>query len=346
MRILLSILLLLLFLPDWSGEARLPLLPRDASIRATPVTLDPKDAQRDKVGQLTFLGGVALSGPGAAFGGFSAMAVDGDRFTLLSDGGNIVSFTMGDDWTPRAVRFAELPAGPGRGWRKQDRDSESLTRDPATGQLWVGFERANEIWRYDPGFGRGLAHAAPPVMAKWPSNGGAEAMVRLRDGRFIVLAEDHRGSVQRTMRGIVFRGDPVGAPRRGFAFSYRPPKGFKPTDMAELPDGRIAILNRRFALPLSFTAALTIVPRAAIRSGAVVEGKEVARFAGAIVHDNFEALTAVREGKDTILWIASDDNQLFLQRSLLLKFRLADPNGPEPNKNAERPASHRERAGR
>ncbi len=322
MRILLSILLLLLFLPDWSGEARLPLLPRDAAIRATPVALDSNNPELNKIGQLTLLGGVALDGPGAAFGGFSAIAVDGERFTLLSDGGNIVSFTMDGDWTPRAVRFAELPAGPGRGWRKQDRDSESLTSDPATGQLWVGFERANEIWRYDSGFGRGLAHAGPPVMAKWSSNGGAEAMVRLRDGRFVVLAEDHRGSVKGTVRGIVFRGDPVEAPRRGFAFSYRAPKGFKPTDMAELPDGRIAILNRRFAFPLSFTAALTIVPRSAIRSGAVVAGKEVARFEGSVLHDNFEALAAVREDKDTILWIASDDNQLFLQRSLLLKFRL------------------------
>jgi len=41
-----------------------------------------------------------------------------------------------------------------------------------------------------------------------------------------------------------------------------------------------------------------------------------------VVHDNFEAIAAVREGDSTILWIASDDNQLFLQRSLLLKFRL------------------------
>lgn len=327
MRILLSVLLLLLFLPDWSGEARLPLLPRDAAIRAVRVTLDSNNSARNRVGRLTFLGGVALDGPGAAFGGFSALAVDGGRFTLLSDGGNTVSFTMGKDWTPRAVRFDALPAGPGRGWRKQDRDSESLTRDPATGQLWVGFERTNEIWRYDPGFARAQAHVAPPAMTKWSSNGGAEAMARLRDGRFVVLAEDQRGSAKGTVRGIVFHGDPADAPRRGIMFSYRAPKGFKPTDMAELPDGRIAILNRRFALPLSFTAALTIVPRRALRSGAVVEGQEVARFEGSTVHDNFEALAAVGEGKDTILWIVSDDNQLFLQRSLLLKFRLEQDAG-------------------
>jgi hypothetical protein len=322
MRILLSILLILIFVPQWSGEARLPLLPRNVSVGARQVVLEPGNPQRTRLGGLTFLGGVALEGDGAAFGGFSAMAVDGHRFTLLSDGGNIVSFTMGADWRPRAVRFTELPAGPGKGWRKQDRDSESLTRDPATGQIWVGFERANAIWRYGRGFVHAQAHATPSVLANWSSNGGAEAMVRLRDGRFIVLAEDRKGDAAGTMRGIMFAGDPVVAPRRGFAFSYRPPRGFKPTDMAELPDGRIAILNRRFALPLSFTATLTVVPRTAIRRGAVVTGREIARFEGAVLHDNFEALAAVREGQETILWIASDDNQLFLQRSLLLKFRL------------------------
>ncbi|MFX7306706.1 hypothetical protein ABTI71_19610, partial [Acinetobacter baumannii] len=79
---------------DWSGEARLPLLPRDASVRATRVMLRAEGAGQTRLGDLTFLGGVALNGPGPAFGGFSAMVVDGDQFTLLSDGGNIVSFTM------------------------------------------------------------------------------------------------------------------------------------------------------------------------------------------------------------------------------------------------------------
>lgn len=322
MRILLSILLILLFVPGWSGEPRLPLLPRDGAIGTERVTLDWRDPARTRLGGLTFLGGVALKGPGAAFGGFSAMMIEGERFTLLSDGGNIVSFAMGHDWTPHAVRFAELPLGPGRGWHKRERDSESMTRDPVTGRIWIGFERANQIWRYAPGFVQAEAYSTPPAMAKWPSNGGAEAVVRLRDGRFLILAEDRRGSVKGTMRGLMFSGDPVVAPRRGFAFSYRPPRGFKPTDMVELPDGRLAILNRRFALPGMFTAVLTLVPRAAIRPRAIVTGSEVARFEPPVLHDNFEAMAATREGQHTILWLATDDNQWWMQRSLLLKFRL------------------------
>lgn len=322
-----SILLILFLLPSWSGEQRLALLPAKVEVAANRVLLDPLDPTRVKLGGLTFLGGVHLTGPSPTFGGFSAMVIDGDRFTLLSDGGNIVSFRMGADWRVREPRFAELPDGPGTGWRKSDRDSESLTRDPATGRLWVGFERANEIWRFAPGFARAEARAAPPAMAHWPENGGAESMARLRDGSFIVLSEDQdavRGGVERPdlKVGLWFAGDPTRPKQPGFAFSYRPPKGFKPTDITELPDGRLAVLNRKASLREGFTAVLTIVDRNQVRPGQIAAGREVARFAAPVVHDNFEAIAATREGGATILWIASDDNQLFLQRSLLLKFRL------------------------
>ena len=322
MRILSSVLLLLLFLPSWSGDERLALLPTKAEMAAHPVALDWRNPERVKLGGLTFLGGVYLTGPAPAFGGFSAMLVEGDRFTLLSDGGNIVSFRMGGDWKVRDPRFAELPDGPGRGWHKRERDSESLARDPATGQLGVGFERANAIWRYAPDFMRAQAHAAPRMMADWPENGGPESLVRLRDGSFIVLAESEDGDAKGTRRGLWFAGDPVLAGQRGFAFSYRPPTGFKPTDAAELPDGRLVVLNRKASLREGFTAVVTIVDRGAVRPRGIVAGREIARFAAPVVHDNFEAVAVTREGKDTILWIASDDNQLFLQRSLLLKFRL------------------------
>lgn len=327
MRILLSVLLILLFVPSWSGDPRLALLPQQAEMAAHPVHLDPLNPDRVKLGGLTFLGGVYLTGPGPAFGGFSAMSVEGDHFTLLSDGGNIVSFRMGADWQVREPHFAELPDGPGIGWRKEDRDSESLTRDPATGQFWIGFERANEIWRFAPGLARAEARVAPRAMADWSMNGGPESLARLRDGSFIVLAEDQdakRGGVEQpgVKVGLWFAGDPTEPGQRSFAFGYRPPRGFLPTDVAELPDGRLAVLNRKASLREGFTAVLTIVDRDAVRPGRIATGREVARFAAPVVHDNFEALATTREGDSTILWIASDDNQLFLQRSLLLKFRL------------------------
>ncbi|MCP3729343.1 esterase-like activity of phytase family protein [Sphingomonas sp. MG17] len=323
MRILLSIILLLALLTDYSGETRLKLLPPDTAVMAEPVALDWRDPARTKLGALTFLGGVWLTSPEPHFGGFSAMAVDGNRFTLLSDGGNVVRFRLDSRWRVSEAHAFALPDGPGTGWSKLDRDTESLTRDPATGQLWVGFERANQIWRYDAALRRAEAHAEPAQMASWPENGGAESMVRLRDGSFIVLAESAKGDPKASRPALWFATDPV-RDSRGVAFTYRAPSGYKPTDMTELPDGRLVVIHRRASLRTAFTAVLTIVDRRAIRPGATVTGREIARFEAPVVHDNFEAVAAVREGKDTILWIASDDNQYFFQRSLLLKFRLDD----------------------
>ena len=148
-------------------------------------------------------------------------------------------------------------------------------------------------------------------------------MVRLRDGSFIVLAESEPGARKGTRRGLWFAGDPTG-PTRTVAFSYRPPAGYKALDIAELPDGRLIVLNRKFSFREAFTAAVTIVDRAAIRPGAIVPGREIARFAAPVMHDNFEAIAVTREAGETVVWIASDDNQLVAQRSLLLKFRLDD----------------------
>nr|WP_295669950.1 esterase-like activity of phytase family protein [Sphingomonas sp.] len=99
-------------------------------------------------------------------------------------------------------------------------------------------------------------------------------------------------------------------------------QNYDPSDATLLPDGRILVLNRRFALPFNFTAKLTIIDPKAIRPGARVNGEEIAPLNAPLLHDNFEGLAVRQEGPDTVIWIVSDDNQLFLRRSLLLKFRL------------------------
>ena len=322
MRILQSVLLLLFLIPPWMGEKRLPLLGPVPRCGGRRVGLDDANPGLKRVGQLTWLGGVELTSPDPAFGGFSAMAVTGDHFTLLSDGGSIVRFRMDSRGRLSDRSFAELPAGPGTGWSKQDRDSESMTVDPKTGQVWVGFERANAIWRFSRDLRRSEANAAPKVMAGWPANTGAEAMARLPDGGFIVIGERQPWPGHKGRAAIRFSGDPTLRPDTGFRFSYVPPDHYDPSDMAVLPDGRLLILNRRFALPFTFSTKLTVIDQATIRPGAVVRGREIATLASPLIHDNFEGLVVTREGRATIVWIVSDDNQLFLQRSLLLKFRL------------------------
>ncbi|WP_298093097.1 esterase-like activity of phytase family protein [uncultured Sphingomonas sp.] len=330
MRILLALLLVLVIVPGWSGEERLALLNDHAQMTVAPVALDPRDPAVKQVGALTYLGGVSLHSRDPAFGGFSAMTLVGDRFTLLSDGGNVVRFRMGADWQPYGLHFSYLPDGPGSGWEKRDRDSESMAIDPATGRIWVGFERVNQIWRYAAGFARVEGRVAPAAMKRWPDNGGAESLARMPDGRFVTISESTkvpaphwRGpeALRRQSRiGVIFAGDPLTAKARRFGYIIE--GRYDVADAVALPGGDLLVLERSFSLPFRFANRIVRVAARDVASGKVARGRLLATLAAPLIHDNFEGMAVAWEGGRTILWLVSDDNQFPLQRSLLLKFAL------------------------
>ncbi|MET3712437.1 hypothetical protein ABIC65_003149 [Sphingomonas trueperi] len=313
----------ILFLTASGKELRTP-LGTDPVMQVARVPLAPDDPARQGIGRLRYIGGVRLTSPDLGFSGFSALSVVGDHFTLLSDRGNLVQFRMGTDWQPAHVRFAEVPGGPGSSAFKGDRDSESLTRDPVTGEFWVGFESQNAIFRFDRDLRRTLGQAYPEAMKRWPRNGGAESMVRLADGRFLVIGETARlrgGSVEQR-EVLLFPSDPTMGDRQPIHFAYVPPAGYDPSDAALLPDGRLLVLVRRFAARTLFTVKIELVDIRGVKAGQVLHGTELADFSPPFQHDNFEGLAVQREGDSMVLWMVSDDNEQWWQQTLLLKFRL------------------------
>jgi hypothetical protein len=325
MRLSFAVLPLILALPlSNSALSRRPVLGDKPDIRAVRVHLDPRDPARTRLGKLTYLGGIRLSSADPAFGGFSSMHVLGDRFTLLSDGGNIVRFRMGDDFVPREGWFGDLPGGPGEAHRKVNRDSEAMAIDPKAGKAWVAFENGSWVYRYDAAFTRVERSAKPRAMAKWGDDMGPESLVRLRDGRFVILDEGP-ADLRHARPGLIFARDPTEHPERVVKFRYLHPRGYRPTDAAELPDGRLLVVNRRFALsPELFSAKLTILDLRGVRAGELRKGVEIATLARPLLHDNFEGVAITQEKGATIVWLVSDDNGQFWEQSLLLKFRL-DP---------------------
>jgi hypothetical protein len=320
--------LLLLLAALAIGGTRFTYANHSQNITFTPLPLDTDRPELSRVGQLEYLGGWQLRSNNQDFGGISALARQNDgRFFGVSDAGTLIGFGLSDDPDIDRPFIAPLPDAfsPGKNFR--DRDSESLTHDPATNRFWIGFEARTAIRRYAPSFAREEAMTRPNEMTPWDGNSGPEALARLHDGRFVTISEG-QDRPDGSYEGLVFSSDPTNADVRIKKFGYQPPVGFKITDMVQLPDRRIIALNRRVAFPKGFECKVTLFDPADITEDAVIHPRTIAFLISPLLVDNMEGVTFSTENGRTIIWMVSDDNFAVYQRTLLMKFALlSDPPG-------------------
>jgi hypothetical protein len=245
------------------------------------------------------------------------MRVEGSRVTAITDAGVVLRFAL-----PRGPGAQPLRVEPLSQRDIPDEelhDTESLVLDRH--HAWIGFERINVVARYRRDGWRIESFARPPAMRRWRSNLGAEAMVRLPDGRFLVFAEAGRGD-DAFSPVLLFAGDPAvrGSPLA--VLRYRREPGYRITDAALLPDGRLMTLDRAFGFYAGPSARLAVADIDALTGGSIIAGRTIAVLRAPLTVDNMEALSVAREGGRTIVRIASDDNFIALQRTLLLEFAL------------------------
>ncbi len=292
------------------------------AIVSTPVSLQPDQPSRTRTGQLTLLAGWKLAAPRSRqFGGWSALRIKGDRFTVIGDYGSVLRFRLTRFGRATEARIDPLPEGCGRQDDKRERDSESLAAAP-DGWL-VGYEYDNRLCKVTPDFRQALALVRPRQMADWPVKYGAESVLRLADGRYIVIAERSRdASALRPL--LIFRGDPADSRTPIIERRYLPPAGYSPTDAAQLPDGRILVLNRRFTLSSLFTSMLVVIDPGALDRQSPITGTPIAQLAPPTLHDNFEGLDVTVENGRPVIWMIADDNFMSWQASYLLKFAIDD----------------------
>lgn len=295
--------------------------PAAMAVAASPI--DPGDlaALGARPGEPHYLGGWSLKASHPFFGGLSALHITDDGFvTGLSDTGQLATFRAGLPRSPG--RWAPLPALPGKDREASYWDTESMTMDPASGRIWVGFEMRNRICRFNAAFAAMEHCAFPPAMASWPQTKGIESLARLPDGRFLAIGENapapHGGHDM-----LLWAGDPVeSATPPPIHLEYHPPLGYLPTDAIAIGPDRLLVMNRRVTIRDGFIGAVTLVDISDLTPGRILTGKTVLSLSAPRPHDNFEGLAMSRENGVPILWIVSDDNRLFFQRTLLLKFAM------------------------
>lgn len=270
--------------------------------------------------------------PNLRFGGYSAiLPISGSRLRAWSDRGFLFTFTEPnlpfERPSDRIVSRQQL-ADPALYWELWD--IESVTRDPESGDFWLGYENGHVIHRFSfqsqPEDWRSLADEVD-----WNDNGGLEAMVRLDDGRFLIVPEGRD-------EALIFASDPVegGAPQT-IPFAT-PAESFAVTDMAQLPDGRVLLLMRNVVWDFPpFEALLAIAEPPQMGTSAAWSPEVILPLDGILPPENYEGLglRALAEDGDPqddriAVWIISDDNLAAIQRTLVAKL-IFDPDAATQN---------------
>jgi hypothetical protein len=304
-----------------------PALADSAYVTAEPVALDPSNPSLRRIGSLDFLAGFALHGHTSQWGGWSGMTIspDGSRLSAISDIGSWLVLDLRHDASGRLTGIGAASMWPvldrqghpfeSKSWE----DAEALARD-RDGSLLVAFEHLHRIWRYPRDItGRALPVPvdAPAAILQLPANTGIEAMTVLGDGTLLLVSEN----------GLP--GEPdiaawLGRPGAWSRLTLARSGSLTVSEATLLPSGDVLLVERDFTyLGAAIVVRLSVVPRAAIRPGARLVGRTLAEIAPPLTVDNFEA-AAVRTAPDgaTLIYLMSDDNQSFLQRTLLFQLRL------------------------
>lgn len=304
------------------GGVRTVYINNSQNIALRPLGLDPAHPGQRRVGELIFLAAWELGSGNGDFGGISALtALPDGRFVGVSDAGTLIGFGLTSDDRIDRPFIAPLPESEGPGKSFRDRDSEGITYDRDSGQFWVSYEAKHAIRRFSRSFARSNGMVRPAEMQSWPSNKGAETIVRLSDGRFIAIAESLEEDIH---DALLFSGDPVEPGTVIARFKYRPPAGYRVTDGAMLPDGRLLLLHREIGIPKGFAAKLALVDPENIVKDARIKGHVIATLTPPLLVDNMEGVAVTSDNGRTIIWLISDNNFNIFQRTLLMKFRLSE----------------------
>jgi hypothetical protein len=196
------------------------------------------------------------------------------------------------------------------------------------GVFYVGIERVNRIVRFDFAKNGVRAGAAvvptPPGIAKLPNNQGLEALAfapRRSKLAGALIAFSERGlDADGNLKAFL-----IGGPTPG-EFAVKRRDDFDISDCTVLPSGDVLLLERRFSLFRGGIAMrLRRIALADIKPGALVDGPILLYADMGYQIDNMEGLSTHRTAAgDLILTMVSDDNFSFLQRTILLQFKLIE----------------------
>ena len=280
------------------------------------------DRKVSAIGALDWRAGFSLTSDNPNFGGLSDLAFTADGRLLLAgdkghwfdarprmDDGRLAG--LGD---VRMGVYRKLDGDPVTAGRHKDGESLTLIE----GVPVIGFEQLHRLRAYPDGLDAAAERVPEPDgLSRAAANKGAESLVQLADGRLLLLVEKRLNPDDRDYTGWLRGTD---GSWRALTLARRP--GYQPTGAAQLPEGDLLVLTRAYNPLAGARVRLIRVSLDALKPGARLDGAVLAHFRAPFIVDNFEGVAARRVDGETRIYILSDDNFNFVQRTLLLEFAL------------------------
>jgi hypothetical protein len=286
-----------------------------AAVAPVAVTAEPVAITGGELDGLALGGAWVLRGDHRNFGGFSGLVVTGERLYAVSDQGWWFGATLVEgNATLRLAdaRLAPMRDSEGDRYTKAGGDAEGLTR--LGGRLVVSFERDHRLMLLRDS-GRMGATIQPRAFEQFRSNKGLEALASLPDGRLIVLAEGaDDGGVP------VFLIGPAG----DVTEARLPRVGSHSVTGADIgPDGRLYLVLREYSVLFGVGIRVMRYRLGADGLPLPASAETLAAFENESGIGNMEGI-ALERGTDgeTRLWLISDDNFRWPQRTLLVRFEV------------------------
>ena len=290
-------------------------------LKSIKINLFPTDLENISLNKLKFVSGIEIKSNHPDFGGLSGLIINEDKSLIsVGDQGTWLTGKIKIDENGKLVeiingRLGHLKDNENNRLYKLGKsytDAESI--EPYNNKFVVSFERKHRILIFNNIFLHSEIFYDRIKYLDLPDNGGIEAMAPLKNNSIFLLSEN-----------LIHPDDKIA----GYLLSDNKLKkvyvkkngSFKPTDMSNLPDGNILLLERSFSPVRGVSARISVIKYEDLKPNSVILPFTLDTLKPPMVVDNFEGISFLKlNDGGYYIFILSDDNFNFLQKTLLYQF--------------------------
>ena len=290
-------------------------------LKSTIINLFPNELENISLNKLKFVSGIEIKSNHPDFGGLSGLIINEDKSLIaVGDQGIWLTGKIKTDENGKLVEIIDGRLGHLKGNKnnplymlgKSYTDAESI--EHYNNKFVVSFERKHRILIFNNIYSHSEIFYDKIKYLDLPDNGGIEAMAPLKNNSIFLLSEN-----------LIHPDDKIA----GYLLSdnklkkvYVKKRGsFKPTDMSSLPDGNILLLERSFSPVRGASARISVIKYEDLEPNSVILPLTLDTLKPPMVVDNFEGISFLKlNDGGYYIFILSDDNFNFLQKTLLYQF--------------------------